>query len=102
MASAKANSQFMRSKDLLEYYYLNRPMGKQIVEAPALVIAGSTYQHGTPTQVFASPIISTAAERQQHLQSFNMIKDELAQVFFTIEFDVILKTNFELDTIKEE
>ena len=30
IASAKANSQFIRSREMLEFYYLNRPIGNQI------------------------------------------------------------------------
>ena len=59
--SAKANSQFIRSKDLLEYYYLNRPMGND--QASLNNEQSMSGAQGYREPCLGSPAMSTAAER---------------------------------------
>ena len=41
--SAKTNSQFIRSKELLEYYFLNRPMGSDQPNSAAAMLNSPAY-----------------------------------------------------------
>ena len=46
--------------------------------------------------------MATAAARQRELQNYKAIQEDLAQTFFTIEFDIILGCNIELNTYSED
>lgn len=88
--SAKVNSQFIRSKELLEFYYLNRPISSGNSERNDSPAALQSTSPAFASNLNSSSLALTPAERQSQLKTFNSIRDELASELFTIEFDIIL------------
>ena len=59
--SSKANSQFIMSSKLLEFYYFNRPMLE--VEESSKSVSPSSGLPGSPSHALAAQRMTTAAHR---------------------------------------